>query len=223
MKKILAGLFAIMAALPLTAQSLETVAEKELPHLEKRFTIAAHPLYLHYNGLRLDVEKRIKNTPSWIQLGIAGHLMPESDDGYNYIFIPSGDEFNNLKGVGLELNYKRFVNRIETLYFAGGCSYSHYDVGYTDNFWNSYTEDGLTYMTRERGNIKQQINKLGISTYFGYQFPKPVFLIDLFIGLGYRYSFRSNSMARPFNDRMLSLGYRGFVFITGARLGVKFK
>jgi hypothetical protein len=223
MKKVLTGLFVMLATLSLTAQSQNITVAEKLPHLEKRYTIAAHPLYIFNNGMRLDFEKRIRNTPSWIQCGIAGYWLSEGEQDYNYGVLISGDELNELRGVGLELNYKHFVDKKETLYFAGGCSYSHYGIEYVDAFWRTYTEDGQTFWTKERGHLSQNINKLGINTYFGYQSPRPTFLADMFIGIGYRYSFYSNSMAHPFNDRMLSLGYRGLVFITGVRLGAKFK
>jgi hypothetical protein len=222
MKKILSALFAVMLAiliLPAQIQAQdETVADK-LPHQKKNFTIATHPLY-HFNaGVRFDFEKRIKNTPSWIQLGVAGNFLGNNSSG-NWGIV-SGDELSYLHGVGIELNYKYFFNKKESFYFAGGGSYSHYNIKYFDTYWHSYTENNLVYHARETGKMDQKINKLGINTYFGYQIPTPVFLFDMFVGLGYRHSFRNNDTAKLFNDTMISLGYTGVVFITGVRFGVK--
>jgi hypothetical protein len=194
------------------------------PHQEKIYTIATHPLYNFNGGVRFDFEKRIKNTSSWIQAGVSGYLMPKikGDYGYNQWIMITGDELNRLSGAGLELNYKHFFNRNESLYFAGGCSYSHYNIEYTSEYWDSYIENDLKYHTKKLGDMRQKINKLGINTYFGYQVPRPTFLFDMFVGLGYRYSFRSNDVAKLFNDYIISWGYTGVVFITGVRFGVKF-
>ncbi|MDR1582095.1 MAG: hypothetical protein LBS55_02365 [Prevotellaceae bacterium] len=222
MNKILTVLFALLVTSTfLPAQEIINPMDK-LPHQEKNFTIAIHPFYSLNGGMRFDFEKRIKNTPSWMQFGVTGYLQPNKDDESNYIIF-SGDEVNRLLGGGLDLNYKWFCNRKESLYFAGGCSYTYYNIEYTDKYWRSYTEDGLVYFVNDYGNITQKINKIGLNTYFGYQLPSPIFLFDMFVGLGYRYSFRNNSTAKLFNDSMLSLGYRGVAFVIGIRFGVKFK
>ncbi|MDR1593201.1 MAG: hypothetical protein LBS43_01795 [Prevotellaceae bacterium] len=224
MNKILNVLFALLAIVTFPAQIQaqdETIIDK-LPHQKKNFTIASHPLYHFNSGVRLDFEKRIKNTPSWIQLGISGNFLGKRNNENNYWTIASGDEFSYLRGGGLELNYKYFVNKKESLYFAGGGSLFHSNIEYMGDYWISYIEDGLVYQIIKYGKINQKINKLGINTYFGYQLPTPTFLFDMFVGLGYRHSFRNNDTAKLFDDSMISLGYTGLVFITGVRFGVKF-
>lgn len=222
MKKISALIAVILAILILPAQiqaQYETVAEK-LPHQQKKITVATQPFYFFVNAVRLDVEKRIKDTPTWMQLGVSGHFLADKNNRENWVIFP-GDELCYLRGVGMELSCKYFFNKQESLYFSGGGSYAHHNIKYFDNYWHSYTIDNLEYHTRERGKIGQKINKLGINAYFGYQIPKPTFLFDMFVGLGYRYSIRSNDKAKLFNDTTISLGYTGVVFITGVRFGVK--
>ncbi|MDR1203228.1 MAG: hypothetical protein LBL58_16585 [Tannerellaceae bacterium] len=220
MNKIATTLFLLFTISALSAQ-VETITGK-FPHQEKKYSIATQPLYNFNSGVRFDFEMRIKDSPSWVQISPSGYWMPRANHDYNYWILPSG-ELNYLLGAGMELNYKYFFNRKESLYFAGGCSYTHYTIEYVDEYWRSYSEDGLVYQVKEYGATKQRINKLGINAYFGYQLPKPTFLFDMFVGLGYRHSFRSNSMAKPFNDGMLSFGYSGVVITTGIRIGVKFK
>jgi len=224
MKKILILLSVLLFMTSVSAQILipENVPEK-LPHQEKRFTIAAQPLYIFNNAVRLDFEMRIKNTPSWIQISPVGYLMPNINDDNTEYWTFSGDGLSSLRGGGLELNYKYFFNRIESLYVAAGGSYTHYNIGYSDYFMDKYTEDGLVYYIYKYGDIKQRINKWGLNTYFGYQIPKPGFLFDMFVGLGYRYSHKNNAVGRQFDDSMLSFGYSGPIFMTGVRIGVKFK
>jgi hypothetical protein len=167
---------------------------------------------------------RIKNTPSWIQIGASGYWLPRKHTDYNYYYTITGEELNYLLGSGLDLNYKYFFNKKESWYLAGGCSYTRYNIEYIDRYWHSYTDKyGLVYMTNEHGSLKHGINKFGINTYIGYQIPKPTFLFDMFVGLGYKYSIRDNNKGKPFDDGMLSFGYKGVVFITGVRFGVKFK
>jgi hypothetical protein len=222
MNRILATLFLLLTVSSMSAQYRSESVTEKLPHQEKKYSIASQPLYHFNSGVRFDFEMRIKDTPSWIQISPSGFWMPRAHRDYNYWTMISGD-LNYLLGAGLELNYKYFFNRKESWYFAGGCSYTNYNIEYAGEYWNSYSEDGLVYHVKEHGSMKQGINKLGLNTYIGYQLPTPTFLFDMFAGLGYRYSFRNNNMADPFNDGMLSFGYRGVVFITGVRLGVKFK
>jgi hypothetical protein len=220
--KILFAVFAVMSLSAGMAQNGYPV-EDRYPHLKKNYTIATHPFYFFNGGVRFDLEKRIANTPAWVQIGVTGHLLSRETRHYNHWYLISGDEMNYLLGGGLDLNYKRFVNRKESFYFAGGCSYSYYNIEHAGKSLRSYEEDGLLYYTYDYGNIKQNINKLGLSAFIGYQSPKPTFLFDMFAGIGYRYSFRKHQHAGLFNSGMLSLGYRGLVFVAGIRFGIKFK
>jgi hypothetical protein len=206
-------------SLPDQIQAQEKTVLNTDPARNKNITIAVHPFYLSKSGLRFDFEQQIKNTPSWIQAGIAGYFMSNTS---NHTLFPV-EELRYSRGFSLDLNYKRFFNKKESLYFAAGSSYSHYNIEYVDTYWRSYTEDGLVYHVNEYGDMNQKINKWGISTYCGYQKPASIFLFDVFVGLGYRHSFRTNQMAKLFDDKMISLGYTGVVFITGVRLGVNFK
>jgi hypothetical protein len=227
MKKFLSILCAsIMAVTSIQAQ-VPDLADR-FPHLRKQYTIAFQPLYLYNLGWRLDFEQRIPDSPAWIQIGAVVNSMPRTtnDAGHRYEndwFLLNGDELNRLIGGGLYLNYKYFFNRMETWYWSGGCSYSHYNIEYFDEYMRSYTEDNLVYHTYGVGNFKQNINKIGASTYIGYQSPRATFLFDIYIGAGYKHSFYSDPDGRLFNQGMIGFGYRGFVFITGVRFGVKFK
>jgi hypothetical protein len=243
MKKIFTTLFALLSILSATAQIRQDSLAGKYPNRTTRFTIGTQPLYIFNTGVRFDFEMRIKNTPAWIQISTTGYWRPylgysdyyydddgyRHDEGYDYDDYNyehnatiGEDDLNSFSGAGLEVNYKYFFNRPQTLYVAGGGSYTRYNIKYAEEYWRSYTEDGLEYLTREYGDIKQGINKFGANIYFGYQMPRPTFLFDVFVGIGYRHSFRTNAAGRPFNDTMLSLGYSGIVAIAGIRLGVKF-
>ncbi|MDR1895404.1 MAG: hypothetical protein LBR10_01270 [Prevotellaceae bacterium] len=195
--------------------------EEKLPHLEMQYTAAMQPMYLFNSGIRLDFEKRIKRSPSWLQISPSVYWVPK-DDEYNS-YLMSGEELSGLFGIGLDLNYKYFFNPKESFYVAAGCTYTHYRINYRGDIWNSYTEYDLTYHTHEYGNAKQNINRAGLNTYIGYQIPTPYFLFDMYVGLGYRLSFRSDKFGERFDSSMISPGYRGVMFLTGVRFGCKFK
>ncbi|MDR2027183.1 MAG: hypothetical protein LBQ01_06465 [Prevotellaceae bacterium] len=225
MNRLLFTLFALLTVSTLPAQTREQTIAEEFPDQAGKYAVAVYPLHLFNNGLRLDFEMKIKNTPAWIQIGASGYFgtMPSAYNEYNKWSTIYGEEFNHLLGAGLELNYKRFFNQKETWYYAGGCSYSRYNVDYVDRYWYSYIEDGMEYRTTKFGSLNQKIDKFGISAYLGHQKSKHAFLSDIFVGLGYRYSLKSNRIAKSFDDSMLAWGYKGVVFITGVRIGVKFK
>jgi hypothetical protein len=219
---------AIMAVTSISAQVPDSNLINRFPHMRKQYTIAIQPLYLYNLGWRLDFEQRIPDSPAWIQIGAAVNSMPRTTlngvprNDNEWVLI-NGDELSRLIGGGLYLNYKYFFDRKETWYWSGGCSYSHYNIEYFDKYMRSYTEDDLVYYTYDDKKFKQNINKIGLSTYIGYQSPRPTFLFDIYMGAGYKHSFYSDPDGRRFNQGMIGLGYRGFVFITGVRFGVKFK
>ncbi|MDR0726336.1 MAG: hypothetical protein LBF59_10080 [Prevotellaceae bacterium] len=218
-------IFAIIAVMTLSTGAAQNgySLEERYPHLKKNYTIAVHPFYLFNGGMRLDLEKRIKHTPAWVQIGLIGHMLSRETGYYNHWALISGDEVNYLLGGGLDLNYKRFLNKKESFYFAGGCSYSHYNIEHTGKSLRSYTEDGLKYYTYDYGNLKKKIDKLGLSAFIGYQSPRPTFLFDIFAGIGYRHSFRKDNDTESFNNSMVALGYKGTVFVAGIRFGVKLR
>ena len=206
-------------------------SDMKLPHQTKRYTVAWQPLFIFNNAVRLDFETRIKDKPAWLQVSPAIYLVRQKErhrdffgytNDYYYLTI-SGDELNRMFGASLELNYKYFFTRKESFYLSGGCSYAHHNIHYEGSFWTSYTEDGLQYHRIDYGDVNQKINKLGLNALIGYQVPNSgYFLFDMFIGAGYRKSFRSNPGARAYDSDILAFGYSGFLFITGVRLGAKF-
>jgi hypothetical protein len=229
MKKFLSILcVAIMMVSSISAQVSDSNLADRYPHMRKQYTIAFQPLDLYNLGWRFDFEKRIPNTPAWIQISAVINSMPRTTYDQNHRYendwiLMDGDELNRLIGGGLHVNYKYFFNPKETWYYAGGCSYFHYNAEYYDRYLRSFSQDNLVYYMFDVDNFVQKINKFGVNTYIGYQSPRPTFLFDIYFGLGYRYSFRSDSNGRLFNQNMFGIGYRGFVIITGVRFGVKFK
>lgn len=199
---------------------------------QHRFTFAVQPTQWFNNGFRFDFETRLGNGPAWLQFGHAVYFIRESDDresdyeynnyyydDYQYDSWFYGRRIQKMIGGGLDVNYKRFINRQRSLYFAGGVQYMHFNISYPGRAWRSYTEDGLEFHEYAPASITQRINRIGLNTFFGWQGKTgSAFLFDMYIGIAARHSF-ADSSKRLFDTSMISYGYSGPVFLTGVRLG----
>jgi hypothetical protein len=201
---------------------------------QKKYTFAIQPLQFFNSTLRFDYEMRLGDGPGWLQFGPAVYCSFKEDadrPNYYYDYYYYDDDYidflhepySKMRGGGLDVNYKRFINPARSFYLAAGLSYAYFNIRYWDRVWRDYTEDGLEYHEYGLDNRTQHINRLGINTYFGYQIPtRRAFLFDMFVGLAYRHSF-ADSGKQPFNKYMFSYGYTGAVFLTGARIGFGLK
>ena len=213
------------------AQDVGDPLYKRYARTQKKYTITQQPLQLLFNwAWRFDFEMRLGNGPGWLQLGPALYLCTKDRDNPDYYYYYDRNDyhgdffvrepFSKLRGYGLDVNYKRYVNPKRSLYLAGGLSYTRFNVGYWGQAWKEYIEDGLQYHEYGIGYHTQHINRMGINTYFGHQIAsRHAFLADIFVGLAYRHSF-SEKEKPPFNDNAFSYGYSGVVFMTGVKLGI---
>ena len=191
------------------------------------------PFQWFNRALRFDFEMRLGDGPGWLQFGPAVYYgkryqeyeePPYYYDGNDYYYkdryyVSFREPFSRVRGGGLDVNYKHFIDPKRSTYFAAGLSYTYFEIDYWGYGWDNYIEDGLQYHAYVLDNRTQNINRLGINTYFGYQIPTRYnFLFDFFGGLAYRHSF-SNKNKPAFNDNMLSFGHTGFVLLTGFRIG----
>ena len=227
MSFLLAMCFVVINA---NAQDTSDDSFNKSPYLlkQKKFTVAVQPLQLFNWGLRNDFEIRLGRGPGLLQFGTTVYYAPAGKgkensyyyDEYEGIFRES---FSGLKGGGLDINYKIFVNHKRTVYFATGVAYARFNIKYLGWTWDHYIEDGLQYHAYVMDYTTQDINRWGVNAYFGHQpsFYKP-FLFDIFWGLGWRRSF-SDSAKPSFDNYILSYGYNGIVFLTGVRIGFGFR
>ncbi|MDR1172631.1 MAG: hypothetical protein LBL24_09275 [Bacteroidales bacterium] len=204
---------------------------------QKKYTFAIQPMQFFNSALRFDYEMRLGDGPGWLQFGPAVYCSfkgnanhpdyyYDGDDYYHTGFLEGDiirEPCSKIRGGGLDVNYKRFINPARSFYLAAGLSYACFGIRYWGRVWTDYTEDGLEYHEYGLDYRTQHINRLGINTYFGYQIPtRRAFLFDMFAGLAYRHSF-AESGKQPFNKYMLSYGYTGAVFLTGVRIGFGLK
>jgi hypothetical protein len=206
---------------------------------QKRITFAIQPFQWLNNCWRSDIEIRLGDGPGWLQFGptiyYANHVKDTPDHfydgkyysreyGYNTIFR---EPYSKLKGGGLDVNYKRFLNANRTFYISSGLSYTYFDINYygVNGVWKDYTEDGLPYheYTYTSGYHSQYINRVSINHYFGFQPAiRAAFLFDMFWGLSYRHCFMDKDKP-AFNQSVFSYGYSGPAFMMGLRFGFGIK
>ena len=200
---------------------------------QKKVTFAVQPLQLFNNGLRYDFEVRLGNGPGWLQFGPAFYYNSPSKrnvntnyyyegNNYNYndwYYIHWREPYSELKGYGLDLNYKHFLDARRSFYIAIGLSYTRFDIKYLGRVWKDYKEDGLTYYEYREGNNTQQIERFGVNNFVGFQIPtRGAFLFDVFGGYAIRFS--SSDEDKPsFDNDIFSYGYSGIVPLIGFRLG----
>jgi hypothetical protein len=198
---------------------------------QKKYTFAIQPFQAFNWAWRFDVEMRLGDGPGWLQFGPS--IYSATRDVHNPRYHFEGkyysdyrthdsylrEPFSKLKGGGLDVNYKRFFNRERSLYLAAGLSYTRLKINYWGYEWENFTEDDLQYHEYRKGYHTQQIDRIGINTFFGYQIPtRSALLFDMFTGIAYRHSFLEKD--RPcFNESQFSYGYTGPVFTLGVRLG----
>jgi hypothetical protein len=239
-KNFLLILLAMCFASPFYAQDAanRSVTPRYLS-TQKKFTVAFQPLQLFNWGLRTDFEMRLGDGPGWLQFGPTFYRVEREGDDHSYYHnstLTNGchhsfalrEPFSKLRGAGLDVNYKRYIDPWRGLYMAAGLSYSHFDIGYNGEIgeWKDYMQDDLLYheYVSTPGFYSQNIHRLGINHFLGYQIPsRHAFLFDVFGGISYRYSMAMDKNKPAFNDDTLSYGYTGFLLFVGVRFGIGIK
>ena len=233
MKKVLYLLLLSVWAVTLQvhAQTASVTTEnKRYALTQKKVTFAIQPLQAFNNGLRYDVEVRLGDGPGWLQFGPAFYYNKPSNDN-NYYYYEGGNYYRNwymlhwrepyseLKGLGLDINYKHFLDARRSFYMAAGLSYTRFDIKYLSKTWIDYIEDGLVYYEFGEGYNKQHIDRFGINNFVGYQIPvRSAFLFDVFGGFSIRYAV-SDENKPSFDNDVFSYGYSGIVMLIGFRIG----
>jgi len=232
MKKAFFFVLVWVASMHVYAQEPASVTDdKPYMQTQKKFTFAVQPFQLIHNSLRYDFEIRLGNGPGWLQFGPAfyysennnqnwpTHYYEWKDNYYTEENFHLHEPYVELKGVGLDINYKHFLNARRSTYMAAGLSYTRFDIKYNGKLWEDYIEDGLMYHTFVEGFHTQRIDRFGFNHFIGYQIPtRSAFLFDMFGGYAIRFS--SSDKNKPaFDATMFSYGYTGFALTIGIRIG----
>ena len=117
----------------------------------KKYTFAIQPFQWLNNCWRSDFEIRLGDGPGWLQFSPIIYFKNQEEDKPNYFYDGKNDAgryhsdwrdpFSKLKGGGLDINYKRFLNPGRSFYMASGLSYTYFDITYygATGQWNDYT------------------------------------------------------------------------------------
>jgi hypothetical protein len=167
------------------------------------------PQYLINRGIRVDVEKQISSR-HFLQLCPQFYLSEKNDEN----FASTKNQFSYLAGGGLNVYDKIFAfeeYKEYGLYLSYGISYNYFYIEYTD-----YSGDFVKSAT---GNI----HKIGADLILGYQFfVRKILSVDIYTGLGTRFSFMDAGDADTdrFNTGYFGYNYTGNIMLLGLRLGV---
>ncbi|MBN2520843.1 MAG: hypothetical protein JXB17_10090 [Bacteroidales bacterium] len=176
--------------------------------------ISFTPQYMINRGLKMNIERKL-NECKWIQ--ISPELYFANNNNSN-----GGDHYNELIGAGISVHKKLFFNQNSGLfspyvtnelglYLSYGPSYNFFYLNYfssDDNYGSQYS----TY-----------IHKIGGDVLIGYEFIiKNILIIDLYTGLGLRYSFIDveGEKQNLFYRYYTGFGYTGTLFQGGMRIGL---
>ena len=230
MKKALFLLSVWVVTIHVYAQDESGVTEnKRYALTQKKFTFAIQPLQLLNSSLRYDFEFRLGNGPGWLQMGPAFYFVSDNNNAnYQYdapyyhrnrVGLQWDESYSEAKGMGIDLNYKHFLDARRSFYMAAGLSYARFNIKYWGQVWEDYIEDGLKYHTFVDGRHTQQIDRFGVNHFIGFQIPsQSAFHFDVFGGYAVRFS-SSDENKPAFDSYMFSYGYTGFVLTMGIRIG----
>ena len=227
MKKALFLLLAWVASMHVYAQDPASVTEdKPYMQTQKKFTFAIQPMQLFNSSLRYDFEFHLGKGPGWLQLGPAFYYVPDNNQNNRYyehygnrFGFQWSESYSEAKGMGIDVNYKHFLDTRRSFYMAAGLSYARFNIKFLGQVWEDYIEDGLKYSTYKDGQHAQQIDRWGVNHFIGFQIPaQSAFLFDVFGGYAIRFS-SSDENKPAFDSYMFSYGYTGFVLTMGIRIG----
>ncbi len=168
------------------------------------------PQYLINRGIRIDIDKHIKNR-HWVILSPQVYL---SEKNSSEDFINERNQFTKLAGAGFFAYHRIYVEqniKKNGVYFSYGATYNYFNIEYNETI-NSNTSQCIA-----------NINKIGADAIIGMNlFIKGAVSLDLYTGLGLRYSFMNTNgnSTNKFNTGYFGYNYTGNVFLLGIRLGV---
>ena len=194
-------------------------------------SIGWHPANLLFdNTIKIDYERRIKDTRSFWQVGLMYHGLIDNysiysgccySERYFKSFTSGFEDYHKITGKGAYFNYKRFFFR-DFLYYSAGAQYTKYNAEYYDTYLNSYIEDDLEfYYYEENKLIFQEFDKIDLRVSAGIQTPlRKTFYVNPFLYAGMSLSFYDKNK-KSFNNYG-AMGYRGPIIGIGCRIGWAF-
>lgn len=211
---LLSSIFLSISCITLNAQENPEGGENA------KLAISIVPQYTLIGGIRLDIDKRIGETNSYLVFS------PQFYSNRNDLFW--NFSYDQLTGAGLKVHHRYFmVNkpRPEGLYIQYGVSYNYTRIKYTDIDWVNTDFGGSSAQVEDEVTVVENIHKMGGDAIIGIQVSAyENLIVDFYLGVGYRGSIYQGKRTY-FDSEYLSIfnpAHRGVLPIGGFRIGVFF-
>ncbi len=182
------------------------------------------PQYVGIYGIRMDYERKLANGAHW--LVFAPQYYYGQTDGLEW--------YDELKGAGLNTYFKKFVyhygklnyNKLfrTNIYVQAGPTFQYFNLKSSEQYPEEYRENGVTYIRFNTQDINTKVYKVGLNIDFGMQFMFDQFLMDFYLGIGYRHAFDNHNILETDSESYwLDPTYTGVLLDGGVRFGFMMK
>ncbi|MDR2497613.1 MAG: hypothetical protein LBD21_10865 [Tannerellaceae bacterium] len=219
MNKIISAALAAIFLLTTNAKAQERPAT--IP--ANNYQIGIHPVYNLANGLRIDIDRRLRNPRNWLSLGLVGYWAFEGSETTIFPLL-AFSEAKSVSGAGAVFSFKHFLGTGRQICFIeAGVSAHYFDIRYNGWGFKSFEEDKLNYYEWYYDEISHSFPKVGSHLLFGVQLPsRSRVFVDGAIGIGYSHSFYNPELFLPNAYSVLyGLSRRGFYPTGEFRLGIR--
>ena len=183
----------------------------------KKFGVGIVPQYAISNGIRVDLDFRLKKKGQWLIVSPQVYLNTGNSNVWNY---------KELIGVGIDLQHRLFFKDCPVpkgAYLGYGPVFQYFSVKDQGLATYNFDEGGVEYIGFNEELIQTSIYKFGGNLVFGMQTViNEFFYLDAYIGTGIRLSFdnRTSGLHSYYNDWWGDIGYSGTLIVAGIRFGI---
>lgn len=212
----------------LIAQSSQDAEVKEIP----KNVLAIVPQYAIFKGIRIDYERKLKSDKHWIVIAPQFYL-----DINNPNYYYSGSDYGvytSMTGIGLNMYYKTIVYQSKkgnanshlprhTFYVSAGPNFQYFSLENSEEVAQPYTDNGITYYQYDIEEVKKPIYRVGAIADAGWQMAFDRFLLDIYLGVGLKYSMDgSGELITGGYADWVDPYYSGILLDGGLRVGLFF-
>lgn len=214
--RCIAFLLLLMAAKSVLAQK-----EADSSSHKTLVSVSFQPFFLMINATRFDVE--LQPEGKRYRFIISPEIYSGKTKDVNLFKNQIGVKWDDLAGVGIGLMHKFQRDEESGVYLAYGAIYRNQTIRFETEGFREFEKDGLTYYDYGPVNDKLHIQSVMVNGIFGYQASLNRFLIDYYLGLGYKKPFVKSRYpdAREYTQTPYLYTYNGFTLVAGVKLGLK--
>lgn len=224
-KQMNKSVFALFVALGIYSGTLFCQEQQENePVNNKGFNIFLVPQYAIVGTFKVEFDKRIRNTSSWLIFG------PSYTAQYNDNMFDLS--YESKIGGGLNISHRYYMSKLKAgkgLYLQYGAVYNYNMLTYEDEVWVNTTYEGTDATISETKTVKDHYHKFGMDFIIGYQYVSTLndrLVLDVYVGMGTRNTYATTTGNTPQNENssngILSPAFEGVLPVGGIRIGVSF-